>query len=170
MTFSFVVAPASVCRWSPSSLQSKFINYLRYAPIVGATKCRAPMGTEWDIAPIMGGVWDRPLPVGSRGRACGQGVPLKLKAFSTGMSKRSGNFTLSGNSGYSENHVHNSSSLTVSGESLTPKLRERCSLSVPPPERQINTGTPFLLKNIYRNGVPALLHVDNTLSFCCICF
>ena len=25
MTFSFVVAPASVCRWSPSSVQPKFI-------------------------------------------------------------------------------------------------------------------------------------------------
>ena len=50
---SFVAALISVCRWSLSSVQPKFINYLRCVPIMGATKCSAPIGAEWDIAPIM---------------------------------------------------------------------------------------------------------------------
>jgi len=54
VTFSFVVAPISVCRRSLSSVQPKFINYLRCVPIMGATKCSTPTGAEWDIAPIMG--------------------------------------------------------------------------------------------------------------------
>jgi len=50
---SFVVAAASICRWSPSSEQPKFIDYLRCVPTVGATKCTTPIGAEWNIAPIM---------------------------------------------------------------------------------------------------------------------
>jgi len=68
------------------------------------------------------------------------------------MSNGSDNFVPSGNSAYSENHFLNSS--------LASHLRQNfLNAAVPafPSKGQITTGTPFLLKNICRNGVPAQL-------------
>jgi len=145
--FHFVVAPESVCRWSPSwgstCKREKFINYLRYVPTVGATKCSEPTGagcSPYNGSPGADALVRGPLP------------PWAESFLALECAMAAAILALLGIL-----HSRNTASLThsclmVSGEPLTPKLRERCSASV------------SLRRTNYGNAAPAQKYLQERRS------